>query len=274
MRRVALLLLMVALTLSACGDSEPEAPLTEEAPTVAAQGPVGAGSGTARDDDCVHITRGEFAEIAVLDNLFAPECPLVVSDQILRLRNLGVRVHTFTISENQDDSAPFLLDLTIEGDSVLQTESPLGDFVEPGLYEFFCKYHTGMDGVMQVLEPVRSPPEPKATQPVESSLEVAPKCVDYTQLPTALVTMVDNRFVPDCFTISSEQGLTIRNLGVSLHNLSVDFRKALTGTDLDVDVSSGKMANTNAVGEILEPGSFEVFCKYHLPAMVAELKVR
>jgi plastocyanin len=273
MQRTFAPLLTIALTVTACGGTEPEAPPSEEAPTVASQEPAGAGSGTARDDDCVHITRGEFAEITVLDNLFAPECPLVVSDQILRLRNLGVRVHTFTISENQDDSAPFFLDLTMEGDSVLQTESPLGNFVEPGLYEFFCKFHTGMDGVLQVLEPVRSGSEPKATQSVESSPEVAPECVDFTKSPAALVTMVDNRFVPDCFTISSEQGLAIRNSGVSLHNLSVDFRKALTGTDLDVDVSSGEQSNTGAVGEILKPGSFEVFCKYHLPAMVAELKV-
>jgi hypothetical protein len=60
---------------------------------------------------------------------------------------------------------------------------------------------------------------------------------------------------------------------VSLHNLSVDFRKALTGVDLDVDVSSGKESKTGAVGEFLKPGNSTVFCKYHLPAMVAELEI-
>jgi plastocyanin len=71
-----------------------------------------------------------------------------------RLRHLGVRVHTRTISENQDDLAPYLLDLTIEGRTVLETDRPLSEFVEPGVYGFFCKFHTGMDGVMQVVEPV------------------------------------------------------------------------------------------------------------------------
>lgn len=50
----------------------------------------------------------------MLHNLFAPECPVLVTDQILRLRSLGLRVHTFTISQHQDDTAPFLLDLAIE----------------------------------------------------------------------------------------------------------------------------------------------------------------
>jgi plastocyanin len=98
--------------------------------------------------------------------------------------------------------------------------------------------------------------------------------VDFTGSPTALVTMTDNEFDPGCFTVSSEQGLTIRNRGVSLHNLSVDFRKALTGTDLDVDVSSGEKIDTEAVGETLERGTYRAFCKYHLPTMVAQLRVR
>jgi plastocyanin len=88
-----------------------------------------------------------------------------------------------------------------------------------------------------------------------------------------LITMLDNTFDPDCFIVSSDQPLTIRNEGVSLHNLSVDFRKALTGVDLDVDVSSGEENSTHAVGGILKPGNFKVFCKYHLPTMVAELEI-
>jgi hypothetical protein len=147
-RRVTPLVLLLAFT--ACRSSEPTTTPPEEE---VATGPAGAGSGTTRDDDCVQMTRGEFAEIVVLDNLFAPECPILVTDQILRLRHLGVRVHTLTISENQDDAAPYLLDLTIEGGTVLETEEPLSQFVEPGVYEFFCKFHTGMDGVMRVVEP-------------------------------------------------------------------------------------------------------------------------
>jgi hypothetical protein len=149
-RRVAPFVLLLAFT--ACRSSEPATKPPEK--DVAANGPAAAGSGTTRDDDCVQMTRGEFAEIVVLDNLFAPECPILVTDQILRLRHVGVRVHTLTISENQDDMAPFLLDLTIEGGTVLETDRQLREFVDPGVYEFYCKFHSGMDGVMQVVEPV------------------------------------------------------------------------------------------------------------------------
>lgn len=154
-RRIAPLVLVLALTAMACGGPEQETrPPQNDGVAPPIQGPAGAGSGMARDDDCVQMTRGEFAEIAVLDNLFAPECPVLVSDQILRLKSLGVRVHTFTVSENQDDMAPFLLDLTIEGGTVLENDRPLSEFVDPGVYEFFCKFHSGMDGVMQVVAPV------------------------------------------------------------------------------------------------------------------------
>lgn len=152
---VAPLVLVLALTAMACGDPEPR----DDRTTATGQAPARAGSGTSRDDDCVQMTRGEFAEIVVLDNLFAPECPILVTDQILRLRSHGVRVHTFTISRNQDDLAPFLLDLTIEGETVLETDRPLSEFLDPGVYEFFCKFHLGMDGVMQVVKPV-FPQEP------------------------------------------------------------------------------------------------------------------
>jgi plastocyanin len=270
-RSVSPLLLVVALSAIACNGSEPGAvsKRPEDQPTTRdRQGPARAGSGTARDDDCVQLTRGETAEIVVLDNVFAPECPVVVSDQILRLRNLGVRTHTFTISENQDDLAPFLLDLTIEGEKILETRTPVSQFVEPGFYEFFCKFHTGMDGVMQVVAPVGAP---QTSRPPASPEKSAQDCIDLTVEPAALIRMVDNRFDPDCLIVSSEQPLTIRNDGVSLHNLSVDFRKALTGSDLDIDVSSGEEINTDAVGRILKPGVLEIFCKYHLPTMVAEL---
>jgi plastocyanin len=272
-QRVKPLLLVVALTAIACDGSEPDVGSKgpEDQPTTPGhQAPARAGSGTARDDDCVQLTRGETAEIAVLDNMFAPECPVVVSDQILRVRNLGVRTHTLTISENQDDLAPFLLDLTIEGEKILETETPLSQFVRPGFYEFFCRFHAGMDGVMQVVEPVGTP---QASAPAETPAESAQDCIDFTGEPEAVIKMEDNEFDPNCFTVSSEQRLTIRNEGVSLHNLSAEFGKALVGEDLDVDVSAGEEVNTDAVGTMLKPGTLAIFCKYHLPTMVGKLTI-
>ena len=114
---------------------------------------------------------------------------------------------------------------------------------------------------------------PETARPAESPPADPQDCVDLTGSATAHITMTDNAFDPNCFTITSDQSLTIRNKGVSLHNLSMDFRKALTGKDLDVDVSSGEKTRTEAVGETLEPGRYRVFCKYHLPTMVAAMEI-
>jgi plastocyanin len=115
-------------------------------------------------------------------------------------------------------------------------------------------------------------PQPE-TRPTESLQADPQDCVDLTGSATAHITMTDNAFDPNCYTIISDQSLTIRNEGVSLHNLSVDFRKALTGRDLDIDVSSGEKTRTEAVGETLEPGEYRVFCKYHLPTMVGAMEI-
>ena len=120
----------------------------------------------------------------------------------------------------------------------------------------------------------RGAARPEATRPAGSPQADPQDCVDLTGSATAHITMTDNKFDPNCYTITREQSLTIRNEGVSLHNLSVDFRKALTGRDLDVDVSSGEKTRTEAVGETLDPGSYRVFCKYHLPTMVAAMEIR
>jgi plastocyanin len=114
---------------------------------------------------------------------------------------------------------------------------------------------------------------PETVGPAESPQANPEDCVDLTGSATAHITMTDNAFDPNCYTITSDQSLTIRNKGVSLHNLSMDFRKALTGKDLDVDVSAGEKARTEAVGETLEPGRYRVFCKYHLPTMVAAMEI-
>lgn len=116
--------------------------------------PAGAGTGFARAADCTLITRGETATIFSLDNSFAPDCVVLVSDQVLRVQNFGIRDHSLTISEQRDDQSPFLLDLEYEGETTAETEGALSEYLDPGTYEFFCKFHSGMDGVMNLLEPV------------------------------------------------------------------------------------------------------------------------
>ena len=100
-----------------------------------------------------------------------------------------------------------------------------------------------------------SPPETEAA------------CADLTGSPTATIVMLDNTFNPACFKVSENQGLTLRNEGVALHDFKVE------GSDVDLDVRAGEETNTEAIGGILEPGSYKVTCTYHQPLMVAEMEV-
>lgn len=75
--------------------------------------------------------------------------------------------------------------------------------------------------------------------------------------PFAEVTQADYSFTPSAFAISTTQGLSIKNLGPSLHNFSI------TGTQIDLDVQPGQSTNTESIGGVVQPGTYEFFCKYH-----------
>jgi plastocyanin len=75
--------------------------------------------------------------------------------------------------------------------------------------------------------------------------------------PFAEVTQADYSFTPSAFAISTNQGLSIKNLGPSLHNFSI------TGTQIDLDVQPGQSTNTESIGGVVQPGTYEFFCKYH-----------
>lgn len=108
-------------------------------------------------------------------------------------------------------------------------------------------------------------PEGKATE--EPGDRHTAECVDLTGSATAEVVLLDNHFEPGCMTVSSDQSFTIRNDGAALHSFTVE------GSGLDLDVKPGEETNTEAVGGILEPGTYKLFCKYHPPGMVADLTV-
>jgi plastocyanin len=71
------------------------------------------------------------------------------------------------------------------------------------------------------------------------------------------VTEADFSFTPSAIVVSTSQGLSIKNLGPSLHNFSIP------GTQVDLDVQSGQSSNTEAIGQVVNPGTHEFFCKYH-----------
>lgn len=92
------------------------------------------------------------------------------------------------------------------------------------------------------------------------------RCADLSGAATAEVVMLDNTFEPECFTVSRDQGLTIRNRGIALHNFSVQ------DSTIDLDVAAGNETNIEEIGEVLQRGDAKVVCTYH-PEMLAEMRV-
>jgi hypothetical protein len=68
--------------------------------------------------------------------------------------------------------------------------------------------------------------------------------------------------------IAADRPLVIKNQGRNLHNFTV------VDTDIERDVRPGKELRFDPVGDFLEPGIYQVFCKYHADqGMVGEFAV-
>lgn len=106
----------------------------------------------------------------------------------------------------------------------------------------------------------------ESESPGGSAQEAASDCADLTGSASAEIVMLDNKFDPDCFTVSGDQGLTLRNEGNVVHDFSVE------GSDIRLDVPAGEETNTEAIGEMVQPGDVKVVCTYH-PEMTAEMTV-
>lgn len=83
---------------------------------------------------------------------------------------------------------------------------------------------------------------------------------------------VDNHFHdihPDAAPeIAADRPLVIKNQGRNLHNFTV------VDTDIDRDVRPGKELRFAPIGNFLEPGIYQVFCRYHADqGMVGEFAV-
>jgi plastocyanin len=107
-------------------------------------------------------------------------------------------------------------------------------------------------------------PEIEATTPPASE-----ECTDETiSGPVARIEQNDNAFSPTCLIMLGGQGLRIVNNGSSKHNFSID------GADVDIDTDPGHTSETEVVGGIAEPGTYEFFCKYHRAlGMVGEITI-
>jgi plastocyanin len=72
---------------------------------------------------------------------------------------------------------------------------------------------------------------------------------------------VDNHFhdihAEDDVTIAADRTFVVRNEGRNLHNFSV------AGTDVSEDIRPGKELRFAPIGDVFEPGTYAVFCRYH-----------
>jgi plastocyanin len=111
-----------------------------------------------------------------------------------------------------------------------------------------------------------SPPSPEATaepEVTEAPEETPPpteECTDETITGAVEVTIreTDNAFSPSCLIVLGGQGLEILNRGEALHNFSIE------GTQVDLDTRPGKETRTEPLAGVLEPGTHEFVCKYHV----------
>lgn len=84
------------------------------------------------------------------------------------------------------------------------------------------------------------------------------ECVDLTGEGDVFTILISGfAFVPDCFTASASQGITVINEDEALHSFTMQ------GTQIDVDVEPGAEFNGEAISGAVEPGTYDVICKYH-----------
>lgn len=93
-------------------------------------------------------------------------------------------------------------------------------------------------------------------------------CVDLTSEGESFtITMRGNVFVPECFTASASQRLILVNEDAALHSFTVE------GTPIDVDIRAEETLDLDPVSGAVEPGTYELICKYHQPAMTGQITI-
>ena len=74
---------------------------------------------------------------------------------------------------------------------------------------------------------------------------------------------VDNHFhdihPSDPPSISEDRPFEVKNEGHNLHNFTV------VGTGITVDLQPGGSLLWPRIGDHLKPGTYDIYCKYHLP---------
>jgi plastocyanin len=114
----------------------------------------------------------------------------------------------------------------------------------------------------------QDPEGPGITAATGATGATGASCVDLTGEGVAFTIRLEkNEFVPNCFTASATQGITIVNADAALHNFTIQ------GTPIDVDIPPGDEFNGEPITGVVDPGLYVLVCKYHLPGMVGEITV-
>lgn len=93
------------------------------------------------------------------------------------------------------------------------------------------------------------------------------ECVDLSQGDSFTIRMLDNEFIPSCFTASASQSLTLVNEDTALHSFTI------RDTPIDVDIRGEETLDLDPVTGVVEPGTYELICRYHVPGMVGEITI-
>jgi plastocyanin len=120
-------------------------------------------------------------------------------------------------------------------------------------------------------EDVAAPPETPAatgtTAGTGTKGATGAECVDLTgEGATFTIVMSRTEFVPECFTASASQGITIVNEDPLAHTFTIE------GTMIDVQVNAGDEFQGEPISGVVAPGTYELICRFH-PFMTGEVTI-
>ena len=103
-------------------------------------------SGCSSDESqgCVDLTtEGSVFTITISGRAFEPDCLTVDGSQTARIVNEDSVLHSLTIDGTEVDRG-------FEGGETFTGPGPFSGVIEPGTYDFYCKFHEEMTGTMTV----------------------------------------------------------------------------------------------------------------------------
>jgi plastocyanin len=150
MRSLVTVACAALLAATAC-DAEPTAapsPSPQPSPTEEPTGEPTASPTPELTTECSDetVTGEDDATLHLEDNVFSPNCLILLGGQALELENEGLNKHNFSIEDTD-------VDIDVNADRDTRTD-PIGTLAGAGVFTFFCKYHRslGMEGELTIVE--------------------------------------------------------------------------------------------------------------------------